>query len=216
VAANGGWPRCRGGELGADRRRQAWAAGPVSYLTELAGAVPALTEARGGAVAAPLPSGQVLIAGGDGDLSQGDLLSAELFNPTTDTFSKLTGAEQSLTEARSAAVAATLPDGQVLMAGGGSGSGPSSSAELFNPATDTFTKLKGSGKSPVEPRARAVAATLPDGQVLIAGGVKGNYLSSAELFNPATDTFSKLKGAGQSLTEARQAAVAATLPTDKS
>ena len=104
-------------------------------------------------------------------------------------------------EAREMAVAATLPDGQVLIAGGAryEGSGANawhhlSSAELFNPATDTFTKLEGAGQSLTEPREGAVAATLPDGQVLIAGGqsTSGSALSSAELFDPATDTFTRL------------------------
>ena len=60
--------------------------------------------------------------------------AAELFNPATDTFTKLTGAGQSLTEARWFAVAATLPSGQVLLAGGKNGDGFMSSAELFVPA----------------------------------------------------------------------------------
>jgi Abnormal spindle-like microcephaly-assoc'd, ASPM-SPD-2-Hydin/Kelch motif len=248
---------------------QAWAASLASGFTDLTGAVPALTEARGGAVAAPLPGGQVLIAGGetgirtlpdplasaelfdpatdtlttltsagqslsegrtdavaatlpdgevliaggDGDLSQGQLSSAELFNPATDTFTKLTGAGQALTEARAYAVAATLSGGQVLIAGGGNGSLAVSSAELFNPTTDTFTKLEGSGRSPTEERGGAVAATLRDGQVLIAGGSgSGGSRATAELFDPATDTFTKLEGSGKSPTEARFGAYAATLP----
>ena len=64
----------------------------------------------------------------------------------------------------------------------------------------------GPGQSLTEPRYGAVAATLPSGQVLIAGGQNnGAFLSSAELFDPATDTFTKLTGAGQSLTEPRAA-----------
>ena len=92
---------------------------------------------------------------------------------TASYFTKLTGSEQSLTEARSGAVAATLANGEVLIAGGYNDFGglfgplPSaelflSNAELFNPATDTFTKLT---STLAEPRTDAVAATLPDGQV---------------------------------------------------
>ena len=109
--------------------------------------------------------------------------ATELFNPATDTFTKLTGEGQSLIEARDGAVAATLPGGQVLITGGAGRGGYLASAELFTPATDTFTKLTGAGQSLVKARDRAVAATPPSGQVLIAGG--DGAPSSAELFNPA-------------------------------
>ena len=187
---------------------QAWASGSASFFSLLAGAGESLTEPRLAAVAATLPSGQVLIAGGRN--GSGFLSSAELFNPATDTFTKLTG---TLTEARLGAVAAVLPGGQVLIAGGVNGTrGYLSSAELFNPAADMFTKLTG---TLTEGRAGAVAATLPSGEVLIAGGIgeANDDLSSAELFNPATDTFAKLTGAGQSLNEKRAGAVASRLPS---
>jgi Kelch motif len=183
---------------------QAWASGSASYFTKLSAPGESLTEARSGALAARLPDGQVLIAGGYDKNLEGPLSSAELFNPATDTFTSLTGPGQSLTEARAGARAATLQDGQVLIVGG-------DSAELFNPVTDTFTKLTGAGQSPIEGREGAVAATLPDGQVLIAGS-NFRQVSSAELFNPVTDTFTKLTDAGQSPAEARSGAVAATLP----
>jgi Galactose oxidase, central domain len=180
-------------------------------LSKLTGPEQSLITAREGAVAATLPNGQVLIAGGSME-DLGVLSSAELFNPTTDTFSKLEGVGRSLTEARYDAVAATLPNGQVLIAGGEGEGRPGttaalSSAELFNPTTDTFTTLNASGPSQ---RHRAVAATLPSGLVLIAGGSYG--ASGAELFNPATDTFTGLAGGGHSPTTGREGAVTATLP----
>ena len=195
--------------LGAGR---AWASGSASYFTKLTGAGQALGEARGGAFAVALPSGQVLIAGSYN--ANGLLTSAELFNSASDTFTNLTGSGHSLAQARWRAVAAMLPSGQVLVAGGENTGGPLSSAELFDPATNTFTRLTGAGEALSEARVGAVAATLPSGQVLIAGGsgVSG-YLSSAELFNPASDTFTKLTGAGQSLSQTRDNGVAATLPS---
>ena len=100
------------------------------------------------------PPAQVLIAGGEpsgGRRGTGtvDLSSAELFNPATDTFTKLTGAGQSLTEARVDAVAATLPSGQVLIAGGKNGGGFTSSAELFVPAAQAQIAGGGFGKRTV-------------------------------------------------------------------
>ena len=180
-------------------------------FTKLTGAEQSPTQGRQLAVAARLPSGQVLIAGCE---ESARCATAELFSPVTDTFTKLMGPAGSLAVARAGAVAATLPSGQVLIAGGRNDGREMQSAELFNATTDTFSELTGAGQSPTEPRFRAVAAMLPSGQVLIAGGA-GNKNSppSAELFNPATDTFTKLTGPGQSPTEARYDAVAAPLPS---
>jgi hypothetical protein len=194
------------------------ATGPAPYFTPLANT---LSSERGDAVAAQLSSGQVLIAGGqDGS---GVLSSAELFDPASDTFTKLQGAGSETVEARQGAVAATLPDGEVLIAGGSNYKTINylSTAELFDPADDTFTKLEGPGSEMTVAREHPVAAALPDGDVLIAGGATTvelfpglfvpEVVASAELFDPAADTFTKLQGAGSELTEARWGAVAATL-----
>ncbi|MCX6394729.1 MAG: kelch repeat-containing protein, partial [Solirubrobacterales bacterium] len=92
-----------------------------------------LTTARGGATASVLPSGKVLIAGGDGN--SGRLASGELYNPATGLFTT-TG---SLTTARYRATASVLPSGKVLIAGGRGNSGYLASGELYDPATGLFT-----------------------------------------------------------------------------
>jgi Ca2+-binding RTX toxin-like protein len=178
-----------------------------------------MSDARSGAAAAPLPDGRALVAGGTaGDLPHNsyDLRSAEIFDPDTGSFSP-TG---SMTVPRSGAVAAPLPDGRVLIAGGSycvrSTFGPPqcqyySSAEVFNPATGGFSSA-GIG-SMSQPRILAVAAPLPDGRVLVAGGNIGDYyngLSSAEVFDPATNSFSSA-GIG-SMSVPRSGAAAAPLP----
>ena len=62
------------------------------------------------------------------------------------------------------------------------------------------------------PRDGAVAATLPNGNVLIAGGFDGtDCLQSAELYNATSGTFSPVAG---TLNTARQDAVAASLPVE--
>ncbi len=175
-------------------------ASSASYFSNLGTAL--MATARAVAVAAPLPDGAVLIAGG---LNGGGVQSnAELFDPATGTFTSLAGG---MTVARFGAVAAPLPDGEVLIAGGAEGSGGFlSSAELFDPATGTFTSLAG---GMTVARFGAVAAPLPDGEVLIAGGYSSAEFASAELFDPQTGTFTSVSGA---MTISRQEAVAATLP----
>ena len=205
----------------------AHASAPGPYFTALSGAGQALTTPRAGAIAAPLPDGQVLIAGGYSGAST-YLTSAELFNPLTQQFTALTGTNQSLAVARAFATATNLPDGDVLIAGGYDGNTAQSSAELFDPSTDTFTLLTGAGQSLVTARYAAVAAPLPDGDVLIAGGFNATVppphstngvLASAELFDPTTETFSQLGGltpaADQQLTTPREHAEAAPLPGGK-
>ena len=174
----------------------AWAASSASYFTALSGQ---MTIARYGAAAAPLPDGQVLIAGGEN--GSGPQSSAEVFDPTTGTFA----ATGSMTYARYGAVAAPLPDGDVLIAGGASSGAYLTSAEVYDPANGTFKTVG----SMTTPRAFAVAASLPDGQVLIAGGANlTGPLSSAEVFDPATGMFTALSA---QMTTARKGAVAAPL-----
>ncbi|HET6864644.1 MAG TPA: choice-of-anchor D domain-containing protein [Solirubrobacteraceae bacterium] len=154
--------------------------------------VGAMTTPRFDAAAAPLPDGSVLIVGGFADSVETPLSSAEVFNPATKTFA----AVGSMSIGRVAPIAAPLPDGRVLVAGGSTGAGfsnPDSTAEVFDPASGTFSSA-GVG-SMGAPRIGAVAAALPDGKVLVAGGLNftnnaNNFLASALEFNPVTEQFS--------------------------
>ena len=95
-----------------------------------------------------------------------------------------------MTTARSyASFSATLlQDGEVLFTGGENASSePLASAELYNPATGTFSPTGSMTSS----RFGATATLLANGEVLMAGGINnaGTYLSSAELYNPGTGTW---------------------------
>jgi hypothetical protein len=94
----------------------------------------------------------------------------------------------SMNSAHQDGTATLLPDGQVLVAGAGSGQGATPSAELYNPATGRWAVT---GAMNI-PRVNFTATLLPDGQVLAVGGSGGgeNALSSAELYDPATGTWS--------------------------
>ena len=57
-------------------------------------------------------------------------------------------------------MAATLSDGEVLIAGGYNASGTLQSAELFNPTSETFTALPASGNTELQ-TARGLAVRRP-------------------------------------------------------
>ena len=147
-----------------------------------------MQTARDNFAAVPLPGGKVLITGGIGNA--GLLASTEIFDPATDTFTALpaSGATE-LQTLRTAAAAAALPDGRVLIAGGDStansnvtGADVLSSAEVFDPASGTFSALPASGTTQLQnPRSYTAATALGNGQILIAGGAGPDYLASAEL-----------------------------------
>lgn len=129
-----------------------------------------------------LTKGRWLAMGGSGNSD--DLVTAELFDPATGTFTA-TGA---MSEPRTEHTATLLANGKVLLAGGTAGN----VAELFDPATGSFTAT---GDLVVAGRWGCTATLLKDGTVLIAGGRDSENvfdafpLNDAELFNPATGTF---------------------------
>jgi len=84
-----------------------------------------MTVGRKDTTATLLPSGKVLVAGGEDNYAA--LASAELYDPATGRWSP-TG---SMTMARYAYTATLLPGGGVLAAGGGPSS--TASAELYRP-----------------------------------------------------------------------------------
>jgi large repetitive protein len=103
--------------------------------------------------------------------------------------------------ARAGQTATLLGDGKVLVAGGGT-----ATAELYNPASATFTATGSMSTA----RRDATATLLGNGDVLVAGGIEGGYrqLSSAELYDPTSGTWS-LTG---SMSVARSGQTATLLP----
>jgi hypothetical protein len=141
----------------------------------------AMSAPRFGHVAALLPSGEVLVAGGQSVQANS---TAELYNPATGTFTP-TG---NLLMGRAWAIAVTLTNGTVLVAGGNQNpSGILMESEIYDPAKSTFTATGGMGT----PRTLHSASLLGDGTVLVVGGTEDNLipLSSAEIYTPATGHF---------------------------
>ena len=145
-----------------------------------------LNTARTGATATLLPNGEILIAGGSSDGTATNALNtAELYNLVTGAFTAAgSGSGYVMTAVRFGATATLLTNGQVLIAGGQSSTGSQmNSADLYNPATDTFTATTGSLGTA---RYDAAAMLLANGSVLIAGGTGSATLNSAELYSAGT------------------------------
>ncbi len=134
-------------------------------------------------MAALLPSGKVLTAGGRN--SSNDILDkAEIYDPVSLTFTLTSGA---MNTARYRGTATLLQDGRVLIAGGQTPQATSNTAETYNPSSDSFSLTAGVMTSS---RSDHTATLLPNGYVLIAGGSDGNnFLDTAELYDPRIGTF---------------------------
>jgi Kelch motif/Galactose oxidase, central domain len=143
-----------------------------------------LTTARLFHTATSLPSGLILVAGGDDGTGNG-LSSAELYDPASGTFA----AAASLTAPRFLHTANLLGSGQVLLAGGSDNYVDSvASTELYDPTAGLFTATTPMTTT----RADHSATVLSSGQVVVTGGYDntGNVVSSAELYDPTSATFS--------------------------
>ena len=144
-----------------------------------------MTSPRVQHTAALLASGKVLVTGGDNTSPS----TGELYDPSANTFTSV-GNMSAAFYSHTATLLCDLShlpcaNDKVLIAGG-----PTSSAELFDPATSEFTPIANT----LAQRLAATATLLPNGEVLLAGGADittgtATALSSAELFDPSTLTF---------------------------
>jgi len=144
---------------------------------------------RIGHTATLLKNGKVLVTGGgpfpvQNGIPPYALASAELFDPTSGTFTPTTG---SMSVGRYGHTATLLNNGTVLVTGGDNGLGALPTADLFDPTSETFTPTTGNMSVA---RVGHTATLLSDGRVLITGG-GGN---TAELFDPASETFTPTTG----------------------
>lgn len=141
-----------------------------------------LHEARESAAAAALPDGRILICGGMGP-GRKSLASTEIYNSRTRSFT----AGPAMIAPRSSFHAIHLRDGRIFLIGGYGAA--AATTEIYDPAANTFAATA----KMTAPRYNFSAALVPAGKVLIAGGTAdpngGPALSTAELYNPASDTF---------------------------
>jgi Kelch motif/Galactose oxidase, central domain len=148
----------------------------------------AMHQARAWHTATLLPSGLVLVAGGCTSTCD-TTATAELYHPHTGSWAS-TG---SMHDPRMEFTATLLPDGRVLATGGcltPTCTDVLAGAELYDPRRGIWTQTGAMHT----PRALETATLLPDGQVLVVGGISGGCVSSAcsdilrsaELYNPRT------------------------------
>lgn len=138
-----------------------------------------MQQARAQETATLLPDGNVLVTGGVGAMStgsagSGSIASVELYDPQSDTWNTLSPMDLP----RAGHTATLLADGDLLVAGGSDcgsgtclgygGSGDccaASSAEVYEPTTNTWSLTE-----PVTTGAGHLATALPGGGVLVIGG----------------------------------------------
>lgn len=153
---------------------------------------PAMSVQRAYHRATLLPNGQILVSGG---VASGGVVTAdcELYDPTTNTFIP-TGA---MNFPRLGHGATLLANGKVFVSGGLSTyvnansnlvaamNSSQAHGEIFDPATGSWSMVPGVMSSK---RAGHTHTLLPNGDVLIAGGMNGGTTSSAWLTNNQVPT----------------------------
>lgn len=151
------------------------------------GSAPPIPTPRALYSATRLANGQVLVAGGVGSAPSA---AVEIYDPVAGWWR----AAAPMPTTRHSHTATLLSDGRVLVAGGTNaaniGGGPLAEAVIYDPATDRWAAA---GRL-TNTRDRHTAVRLADGRVLVAGGMDdsrrpGVLLASAELFDPATNTW---------------------------
>jgi N-acetylneuraminic acid mutarotase len=139
-----------------------------------------LITARSDYVSILLASGKVLFTGGE-NINGVSINKAELYNPSSGIFT----ATGNMTATREEHTAVLLANGNVLVSGGNkktlTAQTPLASAELYNPATGTWTAVGSMSHA----RSGHTSTVLHNGNVVNAGGSDAaNELNSAELYTP--------------------------------
>ena len=144
-----------------------------------------MTRGRANHRATLLADGRVLVAGGNNAGGTQEFKSAELYDPASGTWS-MTG---DLTTARSRPSMTLLRNHQVLVAGGqnfSSGEGNLASTELYDPVSGTWSRT---GDLPLAIWGHT-ATLLPNGLVLVTGGISSTIVANAEIYNPKMGVWS--------------------------
>jgi hypothetical protein len=151
-------------------------------ITELA----SMSEIRWAHTSTPLPGGRVLVVGGanvpTSQQTFPEVAEVEVYDPGADSWLYVGDLEPG----RADQVAAALPDGRVLIAGGVTGVETEALGDswVFDPSTNTFS----ADANMVSPRSRATHSVLADGRVLVCGGEDADLMAvnGCELWTPGS------------------------------
>jgi hypothetical protein len=146
-----------------------------------------MNDVRAAAVSARLPSGRVLMLGGENLVSPA-LDSGEIYDPRTNTWTSTAPMISPRAEDFVAMVSRGTHHPHVLVAGGFGPNGPITDSEVYDVSTNTWHSV-----GPMnEGRGEFDWVRLSDGRILAAGGCctpDGQAISSAEIYDPVTKTW---------------------------
>ncbi len=173
-----------------------------------------LTNARSHHASALLPSGDVLVIGGQNTSTGAAMAGSEIYHLGA------WSAGLSLNVARSGHTATFLQDGTVVIIGGstaanGATSGVEPSIEVYDLVKGTVSQITPTYSGSTAARTNHTATLLSNGTILITGGMllNGNTaVNTTEIYTPSTHTFSD---GPASLLQARANHTATLLPNGK-
>jgi N-acetylneuraminic acid mutarotase len=144
----------------------------------------ALAVGREKHTATLLPNGSVFVFGGSRNGTP--VGSAEIYNPTSAAWTTVSATGT----ARAFHSATLLHTGKVLLAGGATSNDTLKTVELFDPTNQTFS-VNAAPNQLVFAKERHTATLLPNGNVLLVGGLAGTALAGVEMYNPTTNVFTR-------------------------
>jgi ABC-type dipeptide/oligopeptide/nickel transport system permease component len=142
-----------------------------------------MATARLRSAAVRLQDGRVLVAGGSATNRPNPISNAELFDPTTNMWK----AAAHIPERRDMPRTILLKDGRVLLVGGFAIPSATTSAFLYAPNADSWSKA---GSLAVDHLGGETLTLLADGRVLLAGGDTGvGPTADVEIYDPAANSW---------------------------
>lgn len=157
------------------------------------------------AAALALPSGRVLVTGGQPASASAPVATAAIYDPIADAWTAI----PAMNQARARHHMSLLDSGVVAAFGGtaaAAGGTSLASVEIYDPAANAWTTLPGAMTTA---RHSMLVTRLAGGKLLVAGGVAaGSATTSGELFDPVLGTWAAI---GTAMSVARDWTAGATL-----
>ncbi len=143
-----------------------------------------MNVARAFSAVTTLQNGSVFVAGGyAGEVANSSISTAEMYNPHTNKWTLVAPMLVGTAGAR----AATLSNGDVLVAGGLGNSGVLTTCQLYDPSTNTWALTGNLSEATFDEQ----IVTLNNGNILVVGGdFSGGENNATQIYNPSIGTWS--------------------------